>query len=565
MSRHHFDDFSFLPTVDSTGEEAMENELPKSTPDVSQQEWTEPVHQEAAGQASVDEAVHEEVTNEEQSHEAAAPPPSEQPFFLQTPEISPESELGAVQSFSEEEQGVQGREIEPELPSTRLLPLERKEDQSERDWPEAVPAPHPPQAAPEVRTKVEQQSAESAGHAPLEDEAAKNDDAKPAKNPKPFIAPKPPPEELLDPDQEKKLRWQKLADKIGLRTLGMSFGVHMFLLLIAAFIGVSQVMDPQVDFLPGGSSPHSQAAAAELTHKIQNKKNPWIKARPAQRKITVQSLASKVVMPEMAPMEVMDFDKINNRMDLSKAPSMGLGQPAGLGGAGGGFGAGIGTGGKVNFLGQTAFGRRVVFVVDLSSSMSRPLKVGNPPMTRFDLLKKELIKAVRQIPFGTAYQVLYFSDFAWPHNQVDSRSEQALDKYHWEIKPDDYKQAKIPPFKYIQANQFTLQDSVDVIQRSENNRIYTNWGSGLLMALSANPKPDVIFFMTDGERKDEMGWIDIVTEENKRKLPMTVIHTSVMAQIDAAREIDALAKRNNGKFTVVSDDGQVIKGEDFFK
>ena len=71
--------------------------------------------------------------------------------------------------------------------------------------------------------------------------------------------------------------------------------------------------------------------------------------------------------------------------------------------------------------------------------------------------------------------------------------------------------------------------------------------------------------MTFGNGCDENGWIDIVTAENKRKLPMTVIHTSVMAQTDADREMDSLARRNNGTFTVVTEDGRVIKGEEYFK
>jgi hypothetical protein len=123
---------------------------------------------------------------------------------------------------------------------------------------------------------------------------------------------------------------------------------------------------------------------------------------------------------------------------------------------------------------------------------------------------------------------------------------------------------KIPTFKYIQASPFSIQESVDLIQKADNPGL-TNWGSGLLMALNANPKPDVIFFLTDGERQDENGWIDVVTAVNKSKLPMTVINTSVMAQVDAAREMDALAKRNNGTFSVVVGEGQVIKGPDFFK
>ena len=185
-------------------------------------------------------------------------------------------------------------------------------------------------------------------------------------------------------------------------------------------------------------------------------------------------------------------------------------------------------------------------------------------ISRFDLLKKELVKSITQMPMGTSYQILFFSDFAWPHNEVDSRNNSALMKYRWEIDPKDYKSVKIPAFKFLQASPFTLQDSREIIERSDNPG-GTNWGSGLLMALNASPKPDVIFFMTDGNRSDEMGWIDIVTAENKRRLPMTAIYTSAMQQPDAARELDTLAKRNNGRFTVVMGEGKVIKGEDFFK
>lgn len=213
-------------------------------------------------------------------------------------------------------------------------------------------------------------------------------------------------------------------------------------------------------------------------------------------------------------------------------------------------------------MGQTALGRRVVFVVDVSGSMSA---VGSgESISRFDLLKKELIKAINQMPMNTQYQILFFSDYAWPHDQVDSRSADALAKYRWEIDPKDYKKAKIPAFRFIQATPFSLRDTADIIQRSDNPG-GTNWGSGLLMALNASPKPDVIFFMTDGLRSDEQGWVDIVTAENKRRLPLTAIYTSAMQQPDAARELDDLAKRNGGRFTVVLGDGKIVKGEDFFK
>jgi len=589
MSRHVHDDFSFLPTVDSTDEEIVESEeLGQSQQHPLQPEIVEPEHAAVeepihAEEPVYEEAVHPEPVDEEHFyeepvlevpvHEVAAEPPPGLPVFVQEPqpvEKVPVLEEDTADWVPKDAEASEALHQEPVAPAAKLQLPHPPPDLSNEESGVTLLLPRAAQAVRASKEAVAKPTAEPAASAlPRSDaapsEASQGGEEAPAdKDAKPFIAPKPAPEEPLDPDEAKKQRWKKLADKIGLRTLGMSVGVHMFLLLIAAFIGVSQMTSSQVDFLPGGSSPQSQAASEALTHKVQTKKNPWLKAKPVQRKITVQSLSANVVLPEMAPMDMTELSKITNRMDLSKAPTSGSSQPMGLGGAGGGLGAGIGRGGKFNFIGQTATGRRVVFVVDVSGSMSQRLKGENQQMSRFDLLKKELIKAVKQIPMGTAYQVIYFSDFAWPHNEVDSRNSTAMEKFRWVVTSQDYKQVKIPTFKYIQATPFSIQDSVNIIQGSENPG-GTNWGSGLLMALNANPKPDVIFFMTDGNRSDEMGWIDVVNAENKRKLPMAAIHTSVIAQTDAAREMDALARSNNGTFTVITDEGRVIKGQDFFK
>ena len=588
MSRHAHDDFSFLPTVDSTDEEIVEREALRTAKQASPQpEAGEAEHEPAAEyypaeehvneapvyeEAVHEEPVHSELVYEEPVIEEVAEVAPVQPVFVQEPRPAKkvrvfEPDTAHPPAGEERAEKVSPKEKEPPAPKAEeappikiqpppLVPVPKMEGIA------AVPTHHAPR---EVRLSVEP----AASLLPRGDDAPSGKpkiitEPEAVKNPKPFVAPKAAPEEPLDPEEAKKQRWKKLAEKIGLRTLGMSVGVHLFLLLTAALITVNQVMDKQVDFLPGGSSAQSQAAAEVLTQKVQTKKNPWLKAKPQQRKITVQSLSADISLPDMPPMDMMDFSKINDRMNVSKASAMGAAQPMGMGagGAGGGFGAAIGRGAKFSFVGQTAVGRRVVFVVDVSGSMSA---IGQgETISRFDLLKKELVKSMSQMPMGTAYQVLFFSDFAWPHNEVDSRNASAMAKYRWEIEPKDYKSVKIPTFKYLQASPFSLQDSKTIIQNSDNPG-GTNWGSGLLMALNANPKPDVIFFMTDGNRSDEMGWIDIVTAENKRKLPMTAIYTSAMQQPDAARELDTLAKRNNGKFTVVMGEGKVIKGEDYFK
>lgn len=446
---------------------------------------------------------------------------------------------------------------------------ERKSAPVEKPQPVAAPTPFPAPKVPAALSLATERRSRTVETPQVSFEGVREGKRPAISNPpraplpsKPVHVPKPAPEELDDPDTAKRKRWHRLAEKIGIQSLGWSVGVHLFILITATFIGVKQVMDRQVDFLPGGTSAQGEAAAAELTHKIQQKKNPWLKSKP---RLQAQTLNTAITLPEMPQLDMPDFSKINDRMDLSSARSaMGLGQPAGMGtgGSGGGFGSGIGRGGKFSFVGQTALGKRVVFVVDVSGSMSA-IKNGER-ISRFDLLKKELTKSLNQMPMGTQYQILFFSDFAWPHDQVDSRNVEALMKYRWDIDTKTYKRVKIPSFRYLQATPFSLPESVKIVQNSDNPG-GTNWGSGLLMALNANPKPDVIFFMTDGLRSDEQGWIDIVTDENKRRLPMTAIYTSAMQEPDAARELDSLAKRNNGRFTVVLGDGKIVKGEDFLR
>lgn len=540
MPRHVPDDFSFLPSVDSTDEEIVERKADwkakKSPPREEPPPAPPPVVEHPAYVQPV-------------AYNPAPPPPARRQRVVE-PEVTVALESARTVSPAPKNRDEAPLPI-PRAPEVVRLAKERESKTSdsprvslggsrERSSTNKDKERPPP---PKTLAPVDLPTAASDSHAPVH-------------------IPKPPPEEPDDPDTAKRKRWQKLKEKIGVESLGWSVGVHVFILLIAAFIGVSQVMERQVDFLPGGSSPQSESAAEELTHKIQQKKNPWLKSKP---RLQAQTINASIVLPEMPPMDMMDFSKINDRMDLSKmGGALGVGKPLGMGtgGAGGGFGGGIGRGGKFSFVGQTALGKRVVFVVDVSGSMSA-IKNGES-ISRFDLLKKELVKTLNQMPMGTQYQILFFSDFAWPHDQVDSRNVEALMKYKWEIDSKNYKRVKIPTFRYLPATPFSLPESIKIVQNSDNPG-GTNWGSGLLMALNASPKPDVIFFMTDGLRSDEQGWIDIVTDENKRRLPVTAIYTSAMQEPDAARELDTLAKRNNGRFTVVLGDGKIVKGEDFLK
>ncbi len=433
--------------------------------------------------------------------------------------------------------------------------LETIEEPVVEDAPEeAIPVPKP---AASAKTKL-RESKPKAETPPVSFGTKKEE---PSNKVEAVQPPKPEaePEEPLTPEEKRRRWWQDWKAKIGASSLGVSVGIHALILIIGALITVRHVMDKQVDFLPGGS-PQGKAASEALEHKVRQKKNTWLKNKPMSR-VTVQSMTADVQLPEM-DMDSLNLSGMTERMELGKlSGGLGLNAGMGAGGSGGGFGAGIGKGGMFSFLGQTAFGRRVVFVVDVSASMSQ---VGEGGVSRFDVLKKELIKSLGRVPNGTQYQILFFSDFAWPHNTIDPKKGAAYEKYRWSITSDEWKKAKIPTFAYLLASPFNLADSRKIVQEADNPG-GTNWGSGLLMALKANPKPDIIFFMTDGQKSDEQGWVDIITAENNRSMTRTVIHTSVMMETDAAADMDRLARANGGTFSVVLKDGTVVKGDQFFR
>jgi hypothetical protein len=221
-------------------------------------------------------------------------------------------------------------------------------------------------------------------------------------------------------------------------------------------------------------------------------------------------------------------------------------------------------GGTISFLGNRSVGRRVVFVVDVSSSMSAGGEINGTRMTRFELLKKELTKSINGLANGTQYQIIFFSDYAWAHDAVPPGDVEARLKLEWFITSDTVAEAKIPRPRYRTASLGTIRSSREIIAKADNPG-GTNWGSGLFTALKMSPTPDVIFFMTDGSAADEGGWVAAVTDANTRAGGKTIINTTAMMEPDGAVPLSDMAINNGGSFTVVLPNGKVVKGEDWFK
>ena len=152
---------------------------------------------------------------------------------------------------------------------------------------------------------------------------------------------------------------------------------------------------------------------------------------------------------------------------LSDAGDVGGNMGTGLGGAGAGTGIGIGNGsggagaGGTSFFGVEARGLRFAFVVDTSGSMDGE---------KLDYLKRELNKAIDRLGENTSYVVLCFESDVRPLNGT----------------------TKLSP-----ANSKNKKASLDAI-----TNLRAGGGTEPMSALSAalrnRPRPDAIYFMTDG-------------------------------------------------------------------
>lgn len=151
-------------------------------------------------------------------------------------------------------------------------------------------------------------------------------------------------------------------------------------------------MDKQVDFLPGGGSIQGAQAEQALQHKIQQKKNPWLKQSMPIRKLAVADSMKNVVLPN-------DVSEMPELPQASKPLGGGsLSGGFGLAGAAGGFGSGVGLGAKSGMVFGPLFGlnikaKKLAVVLDVSTSMTPHLE--------------RVVKEVDKVAKGSVV-VLYF-------------------------------------------------------------------------------------------------------------------------------------------------------------
>ena len=220
-------------------------------------------------------------------------------------------------------------------------------------------------------------------------------------------------------------------------------------------------------------------------------------------------------------------------------------------------------GGGAVFFGQKVEVQRVVYVIDYSGSMRRD--------GRIRLLKTELTKSLKSISEGTDYQMIFFAGPAWlAGDKVQMKQDRSGavvvsgdTEYKWSCPNKSAHNWKRSGRKqkadWLSASLSQIDESLAAVKNTP--LVWgTAWKDPLEMALDMNPRPDVIFFMTDGSAGKDSKDVArrIGSKAKSRKIKLNAI---AMMDPRAAEAMQVLTKSSGGEFTMVTADGKVVKGK----
>lgn len=283
--------------------------------------------------------------------------------------------------------------------------------------------------------------------------------------------------------------------------------------------------------------------------------------RQVQRQTSApsQSLAKVITASVDSPVAIPVPDVVVD------SPSADFGNDGDFGDGWGSGGSGDGMGGTT-FFGQSVKSERIAYVIDFSASMKKKKGEKNG---REGLMRNELIKSLNQLHPSTKFAMIFFAGPAWVAGDevrmIKGKKEAEVTgkgghKFKWESNGSAHawepKGAKREVPDWLQADNKQLRKSKKVV---EDTRLVfgTNWQNPLEMALAMDPLPQVIYFMTDGAARGSDVWAKEIGQEARKK--NVIINCIAMMQPRAEKDMNDLAKRAKGQFTMVLKDGKIKK------
>lgn len=225
-------------------------------------------------------------------------------------------------------------------------------------------------------------------------------------------------------------------------------------------------------------------------------------------------------------------------------------------GSGWGSGSGGGGGGSASFFNTKMKADRVAYVIDYSASMRGK---------REQLMRTELARSVGELKGKIEYQLIFFAGPAWvagdeiKGGKNDPTITSGDMDFQWitvggahGFKPKDEKNLQKP--KWLKASSSQIKKSTELIE--ETKLVWgTTWEPAIDMALRMNPKPNVIFFMTDGSCGGNM--VQLGEEIGKKaKAAGVIINTVAMMEPKTKTAMLKMSDESGGTFTLIKEDGK---------
>ncbi len=323
--------------------------------------------------------------------------------------------------------------------------------------------------------------------------------------------------------------------------------VHVVLIALLIWVQVAQPR-PAPPQIVGTAMPSDNNEDMENVKMEKQQVQPTAQSASTQMEVTTAFAASSFAVPEFDSTN-MTFEPLG--MGDSFGPSMSF--------------AGEDGGSMVSFFGSKTSATKVVFVVDASASMKSSGKNGR---TKFSLMQEELTRTVKSLPPGVEFQILFFSGPSWFVGEYDKKKTSADWSRHagggnfWEYMKGDSE--KWPKVKYLKATPSSLRRVAEMIEKTPMVG-GTDWRDPLKMAM--NMEPDVIYFMTDGavgKHPDKKPVVDDVLDFNRTKSKAKINSICFMV-LKAYENLKELADKTQGEFTLVTEDGEILRGRDVEK
>lgn len=304
-------------------------------------------------------------------------------------------------------------------------------------------------------------------------------------------------------------RW---IQPVTLAAAGVSLAIHLVLWAVAGMVTIGGAQ-------AGGAATSQDAIDLAILTDAELGETPaalfFEDVMPAPTDLPIGELEMPDAAPEFAP-------GAGGGSGDSSLPGEELGAlmvGAGAGNlTGEGLGLGGGGGGAARFFGVEAQGNRFAYIVDVSGSMSGAIdRTGR--LTRLDVLKRELTRSIEALLENASFLVVTFSSLETTY-PLGKRRE-------WTSAGDAGRQWARAEIACLTANGAT--EPVRAFQ----------------IVLSMRPRPDAIYFMTDGEFDPKYAHQII----SLNTVPRVPVHCITLISRDGEQTMRRIAEETGGTYT----------------